>query len=155
MPAAKGPGSSINAISGSLSIVDDVSQRSFLIDSGADVSVFPAMDWQRKFPTKIPPLCVANGTPIPCFGSRTVALSLGQLRTKHSFKIAVVNQPNLGSDFFLKHDLIIDVHRRRLLRLPSPHTSSPLVLIQAYPAVTREVCGLQTASANHFERLLD
>ena len=152
-----GPGTFINAISGSLSIIDDISKRPFLIDGGADVSVFPATDWQRKFPTKTPPLRAANGTSIPCFGSKTVALSFGPLRTKHSFKIAVVNQPILGSDFFLKQDLLIDVRGRRLLRLPSPHSASSLVTIQAYPAVDRDVCGLQLASSgsNRFERLLD
>ena len=119
------------------------------------MSVFPATDWQRSSSTRSPPLRAANGTSIPCFGSKTVALSFGPLRTKHSFKIAVVNQPILGSDFFLKHDLLIDVRGRRLLRLPSPHSTSSLVTIQAYPAVTRDVCGLQTASSNRFERILD
>ena len=114
-----GPGVSINSVSGSLSIVDDVSKRSFLIDSGADVSVFPATDIQQSFPTKIPSLRAANGTSIACFGSRTVPLSFGPLITKHSFKIASVKQPILGSDFFQKHDLLIDVGGRRLLCLPS------------------------------------
>ena len=151
--APVGPGDSINSVSGSLSIVDDVSKRSFLIDSGADVSVFPATHLQRGFSTRSPPLRAANGSSIECFGSRTVPLSFGPLVAKHSFKIASVNQPILGSDFFHKHDLLIDVHGRRLLRLPSLHTS--LVSIPAYPAVSRDVCGLRTSSTNPFERLLE
>ena len=108
-----------------------------------------------RFQTKTPPLRAANGSSIACFGSRTVPLSFGPLVAKHSFKIAAVNQPILGSDFFQKHDLLIDVRGRRLLRFPSLDTS--LVSIPAFPAVTRDVCGLQLTATpdNQFERLLD
>ena len=59
-------------------------------------------------------------------------MRFGPLQVQHSFKIAEVARPLLGSDFFVENDLLIDVKNRRLLRLPGqggalsvPAMSSP------------------------------
>ena len=60
-------------------------------------------------------LSAANGTSIKTFGRRSISLSFRGLSVSHTFLLAEVKQPILGSDFFRAHDLLIDVPRPRLL----------------------------------------
>ena len=100
---------------GSLSVFCSRLKRSFLVDSGADVSVFPASPLQKKAKQSAV-LSAANGTSIKTFGKRKISLCFPGLSVVHSFFLADVQHPILGSDFFRRNDLLIDIARRRLVR---------------------------------------
>ena len=107
------------------------------MDSGADVSVFPASAAQRKSPAKLS-LLAANGSSIKTFGNRDIFLALPGLSVVHTFLLAAVKSPILGSDFFRRNNLLIDVANQRLVR------SSPPLVVPARPAsFSGGLCGLR------------
>ena len=71
----------------------------FLVDTGAQVSVFPASAQDRRG-QKTEPLVAANGSQIDTFGKRTISFDLGFRKFQWSFVLANVNRPMLGADFF-------------------------------------------------------
>ena len=98
-----------------MTIWDYASGRSFLVDSGADESVVPATAQDQTLP-RTQSLVAANGTEIRTFGRRELILSLAPGHSiAQSFWIANVKKPILGADFFIAHNLLIDLHNRRLL----------------------------------------
>ena len=112
---------------GALSIFCQRLKRSFLVDSGADVSVFPASPTQRSSrPSAV--LSAANGTSIRTFGRKNISLAFHGLSVVHSFFLADVQHPILGSDFFRQNNLLIDIKGRRLVR-DVGHLPSDLSLI--------------------------
>ena len=102
---------------GALSVFCSRQHHSFLVDSGADVSVFPAPAGKKTVP-KTTVLHAANGSVIRTFGSRVIPLALPNLSVSHRFLLADVKRPILGSDFFRAHDLLIDISHQCLVRTP-------------------------------------
>ena len=119
-------------------------RRAFLVDSGADVSVFPASTAQRRSQPSSA-LQAANGTSIKTFGSRQVSLCLPGLNVVHRFILADVRKPILGSDFFRDHNLLIDIARCRLFRpQPNAEAAEASVVVKARPAhYVAGLCGLK------------
>ena len=107
-----------------MSVFDKVSKSSFLVDTGADISVLPLSFLNLKPATKLPParpgqrLRAANCSFIDTFGTKTLHLNLEGFTVSHSFRVAKVGQPILGADFFRKNSIVIDVPQN-CLRLPS------------------------------------
>lgn len=99
-----------------LKIADNITNRSFLIDTGADVSVIPKnSNLSRIKPTSIR-LFAANGTPIEVYGEALLKVSLGLRREfLWNFLIADVNTGIIGADFLSHYDLLIDLKRHRLI----------------------------------------
>ena len=98
--------------------MDEKSGHSYLVDTGAKVSVYPAslQDRQTQHPSTT--LSVANGTSICTWDKRSISLALGPKRHyTHEFYIADVTLHILGADFFTTHGLAIDLRGRRLLSL--------------------------------------
>ena len=56
---------------------DSQSGESYLVDTGAEISLLPTTDYEWKFRTRGPPLRAANNTDIAYFGERTKSLKLG------------------------------------------------------------------------------
>ena len=56
---------------GLLFLNDTVSKRSFLVDTGAEVSVMPATGLETRTQQVGPPLLAANGSKIKTYGKRT------------------------------------------------------------------------------------
>ena len=86
--------------SGALSIKDQASGKSFLVDTGADVSVFPASQEDRRASAgtaSAPALRAANGTKIRTFGTRDLCLEFPGIKLTHGFQLAEVNKPILLS----------------------------------------------------------
>ena len=109
------PASNISTIT----VADILSGRSFLVDTGAEESVFPANHLDRK-KTRGPSLVAANGSAIPTYGKRNIPLQFGtKANFSHKFWIADVTQPILGADFFSAHRLAIDLTNRKLISLDS------------------------------------
>ena len=101
-----------------MSVFDASSKLHFLIDSGADISVFPVGSGRRSssFGPDNPTLVAANGSNISTFGTKKLLLDLPGLKLHHTFRLADVKRPILGADFFRRHGLLIDVKFSRLLR---------------------------------------
>ena len=89
----------------------------FLVDTGAEVSVLPPsrQDRNRHHHPSSPSLTAVNGSSIPTFGQRCLALDLGLRRTfSFMFTVADVSHAILGADFLSHFSLQVDLRRRRL-----------------------------------------
>ena len=133
-------------------MIDGLSGDSFLVDTGADVSVFPATTEDKKFPSSAN-LIAANGSSIKLFGTRLIKLQFHSVHLSHSFRLADVSRPILGSDFFAKTGLLVDVKNQQLVRLPQQQT--PLLVVPAVRCSSNEVFGLHSPRRNAVEALLD
>ena len=98
------------------------------------MSVFPASPSLRNSkPSSI--LSAANGTSIKTFGKRNISLAFHGLSVVHSFFLADVQHPILGSDFFRQNNLLIDINGRRLVRDGGGKLPADSVVVRAKPAV--------------------
>ena len=95
---------------------DRCSGRRFLVDTGAQVSVFPASNNEQRSTTSGPALVAANHTAIRTYGSRTIQLKFDNNSFVWSFILADVPQPLLGADFLRANNLLVDLKGRRLVR---------------------------------------
>ena len=68
-------------------------KRSFLVDSGADISVFPATANDIKRGERGTPMVAANGSTIKSYSTRTITMKLGARRYAQSFVIAAFVRP--------------------------------------------------------------
>ena len=142
---------------GSLCLRDNLSGLDFLVDSGADVSVYPVSQHHGHRSPRTSSLRAANGSSTPTFGTVSLTLFFTGLRTTHKFFLADVSRPILGADFFADRDLLIDLRGRRLLRRPQQDSPifSPLSPVPAKAAaVPTEVCGLHSPNADPIACLL-
>ena len=86
----------------------------FLIDSGADLSIFPASkaDKGRK---PLFNLQAANKSLIPAYGGKSLSIDLGLRRNFTClFIVAEVSQPIIGADFLDNFNLLVDDRHSRL-----------------------------------------
>ena len=106
--------------------------------------MFQATASQRKLASSVC-LLAANGSSIKTIGHRDIFLALPGLSVVHKFLLADVKKPVLGSDFFRRNNLLIDVARQQLIRPPS--APSPLV-VRARPAIfSGGLCGLRCGTS--------
>ena len=94
-----------------------MSKLSYLIDTGAEVSVLPPRSEDRdRSPINNMQLQAANGTAIRTFGQRSVAVELGLAKSfEWSLTIADVSKPILGADFLRHYGLLVDLKYKRLM----------------------------------------
>lgn len=89
---------------------------SFLIDTGADISVVPYNSFQNYSRDANNTVYAANGTPISTYGVRLLSVDLGFRRDlKHPFILASVTRPIIGADFLTKFGIVVDLANKRLL----------------------------------------
>lgn len=99
-----------------LMITDQQSNRNYLIDTGADVSVIPATPQDLTNSPYTTTLYAANGTRIKTYGEKRLTMNLGLRRQFNwRFIIADVKQPIIGADFIVKHGLLIDLKHKKLI----------------------------------------
>ncbi len=115
-----------------LHVSDRKTGRTYLIDSGAEVSCIPASAQDRKQCTPTAPLNAANKTKIATWGKKTVAITLGERTLTWSFHVADVSRPIIGADLLIANDLAIDLRGRRLIDLSS-FAAIPASSIQTSP----------------------
>ena len=118
-------------ISRRISVTDKSTGTKFLVDTGADVSVYPASTSDKRVAEFT--LLAANKTPIMTFGEKSMTLNLGLRRTfRWIFIVAGVSQPILGADFLNHFALLVDIKRCRLvdsstsLSIPGCYSSNPM-----------------------------
>ena len=106
---------SVFSNSSRLFLYDEESKLTFLIDSGADVSVIPNSIFGILAKSN-DTLVAANGTPIPTYGVKFLKVSLGLRRSfPHTFVLAEVNHPIIGADFLKRYGLLVDLSNKRLV----------------------------------------
>ena len=97
-------------------LADPSTKNSFLIDTGADISVLPKRFYSGAQIDQNLVLYAANGTKIPTYGTKLLKLDLKLRRTfTWSFVVADVNQPIIGSDFLTHFNLLVDVRNKCLV----------------------------------------
>jgi len=134
-----------------MSVTDRLSGLSFLIDSGADISVYPANFNDKKFGTLSNSLVAANGTVIRTWGVRSMPLSLGAGRHfVQEIHIADVAQPILGADFFIANNLAIDIKGQRLIDM-----TDFSAIVAGFTDDNLSVSGLNVFAERHFDRIID
>ena len=100
-----------------LFLTDKISNLSFLIDTGADLSVIPPGK-DDKVQQTIFRLLAANETEIKTYGRRALVLDFGlQRQFTWIFTIAQVDKPILGADFLHHFNLLVDIKNRTLIDL--------------------------------------
>lgn len=135
--------------SNTFSVLDRRTGQSFLIDTGADVSVYPASAQHRKASPPSASLSAANGTCIKTWGKLNITLEISSRKLySHDFYLADVTRPILGADFFIAHSLIIDLKGKRLLSLDNVSTSLK------YTDAPLSVAGLSLLPHNAYSELL-
>ena len=95
------------------------SGMTFLVDTGATVSVFPVSHrgFIRRENSSL--LIAANGTPISSFGHRDIILMVGNTVLRWPFLLARVTRPILGVDFLCHSGLLVDIRNRQLVKADS------------------------------------
>ena len=88
----------------------------FLVDTGAEVSVIIPTRFERQRPQIGVNLRAANNTVIATYGTRSLTLNIGLRRVfRWVFMIADVKHPTIGANFLQSNQLLVDVHRKRLV----------------------------------------
>ena len=97
-------------------IVDQRTKTSFLVDTGADISVYPRSRLSRDVKKTAYELFAANGTPVATYGTLAMELNLSLRRAfKWYFTVADVQTPIIDLDFLSHYGLLVDPRKRRLL----------------------------------------
>ena len=97
-------------------IHDPINHLTFLIDTGAVVSVLPPTATDRKFPQPHFHFAAANGSKIFIFGRHSLTLNLGLRRSwPWVFMIAEVQTPIIGADFLHHFNLSVGLNKRTLV----------------------------------------
>ena len=113
-------------------VYDKSSRCKFLVDTGVEVSVFPATSRDRRFGRIGLELQAANGSRMKSYGFKLLKIRLPCGTFRWSFILADVGQPLLGADFLRQHALLVDVKHQRLVNALS-FTSIPLGLDTVCP----------------------
>ena len=95
---------------------DNLNNRLFLIDTGAEISVVPATNLDKQFKPPTRPLSAANGSAIATYGKRKLQFQIGSETFEWDFVIAAVERPLLGADFFRHSGLLVDIRSGKLVK---------------------------------------
>lgn len=118
-----------------LYVRDRATNTRYLIDSGANVSVVPVR-WKNTKQSNDLVLYAANGTTIKTYGKITLTLDLGLLRPlRATFIEADVKQHIIGADFLQHHQLLIDIHGKKIIEKKSNRTATATSAWTAIPTV--------------------
>ena len=115
---------------GLLFVRDEISGERFLVDTGAEVSVFPATGLITRTKQPGTSQVAANGSTIKTYGTRSIPLWLASKQYRWDFIIAEVSRPLLGADFLRANSLLVDVKGKRLVEAET-YVSSPLCKAEA------------------------
>ena len=99
-------------------IRDTISNKEVTIDSGAQITLWPAspVERMRNQDTSFT-IVAANGTKIPWYGKRAMTFQFGNRRYNWNVILAHVSRPLIGLDFLRQHKLMIDVVNNQLIQM--------------------------------------
>ena len=96
--------------SATFSILDELSGKYFLVDTGACKSFLPpSKTHQNLTPYTGPTIITANGDPLKVYGSRACQINLSGKLYRWDFVIANVAMPILGADFLIAFNLAVNL----------------------------------------------
>jgi predicted aspartyl protease len=99
-----------------LFVVDVATKERFLVDTGAEISVYPVNKLRYRPAATEFQLHAANGSTITTFGFRAMDLNLGVRRQfTWKFIVAAVTHAIIGMDFLSHFNLVIDPRNKRLI----------------------------------------
>lgn len=105
----------VHTASNRLCVFDRNTRERYLVDTGADISVLSSHH-KRSSTASTYKLYAANNTPIKTYGEKTITLSLGLRRDlRWTFVVADVKTSILGADFLRHYQLLVDLHKRKLI----------------------------------------
>jgi hypothetical protein len=90
-------------------VVDSLSQRRFLVDTGAAYSIFPHTSTGQP---SGPALQGSGGQAIPCWGEKELELQIGVRLFMWTFLLAKVDFAIIGADFLKHFRLAVDLVAR-------------------------------------------
>ena len=121
----KGQASVASITAGSLTLHDAKTNKSFLIDTGAEVSVVPAMEQEQQGAPLKKELVTANGSRIRCYGEKKVRLHVGARIYEWNFLVADVCRALIGADFLTHSSLLVNLRNKQLVH-PEELNATPL-----------------------------
>jgi hypothetical protein len=97
-------------------VMDQDTKIRFLVDTDADVCVFPRTRTNNGARKNYYMLYAANGTKIATYGDKLITLNL-RLRRSFSWRfiIANVENPIIGMDFLAHYNLLVDARNKTLI----------------------------------------
>ena len=110
---------------GSLTLHDANSNKTFLIDTGAEVSVVPATEQERQKAPMEKELVAANGSRIRCYGEKKVSFHVGSRTYEWKFLVADVKRSLIGADFLTHSSLLVDLRNKQMVH-PDDLNATPL-----------------------------
>ncbi len=145
----------IDAAGQLIHMLDKISNRRFLVDSGASYSILPH---RSSLPATGPKLFGPAGQLIFCWGDRLVQLRFQDQDFLGKFLLADVAFPILGVDFLRPHKLLIDPESHALLdstgrrfagqQRRSPPTATVVIsFVQPYKPMAESSSSAHTAGA--------
>lgn len=103
-------------VSPRLHITDKTSDLTFLVDTGADVSLLPSTSIKELLSAVPMVLYAINGTRVKTFGQRLTTLNLGICRPiTWQFTVADVPRAVIGADLLKKYGLVVDIQGKCLI----------------------------------------
>ena len=101
-----------------LHVQDTATGISFLVDTGAEVSVvLPSQEDIKRHPQPNRSLIAANGSPIDTYGVKRMILKINHSQFSWTFRIAKAHVHIIGADFLRAHALVPDLVNRQLICL--------------------------------------
>ena len=130
-------GASVASIAaGLLTLHDASSNRTFLIDTGAEVSVVPATEQERQKAPLEKELVAANGSRIMCYGEKKVRFHVGARTYEWNFLVADVKRSLIGADFLTHSSLLVDLRNKQMVH-PDDLNGTPLQQMKHRSQITR------------------
>jgi hypothetical protein len=120
----------LNAVGSLIFLLEEDSGKSYLVDTGAAVSVVP---FGRRPSAAKAYLTGPDSTVIPAWGTVTLTLRFGGRQLSGSFVREAVSKPILGVDFLARHKLLVDAVGRRVLSADSLKPLSPPSILHSPP----------------------
>jgi hypothetical protein len=111
-------------------IVDESTQRRFLVDTGAAYSIFPFSSSGKQSGSR---LTGADGLHIPCWGEPRLSLVFHGHRFEWPFLLARVQFPIIGVDFSRHFKLLVDPAVSRLVDTVSTQLLPTVSSVRSQP----------------------
>ena len=127
--ALVGQPTGVSQSSALLFVKDEYTKRSFLIDTGAEISAVPKDFLVNPKVNEALDLCAVNGSLIHTYGEVSLSLQLGFSKPlRWVFTVTDISVPIIGADFLRHFGLAVDLQGRKLHDVRNEHYVSAIHL---------------------------